>query len=332
VTRLAVLLAGIVAAGCRGPAVHDAERRAEHENLKAEFARLAGQDPVVTEALAQGGDVVLGARPALVEGVFREVAARYLDQVALDLPLEKSLHESREVEVGTPFGKMSAGAWTLDVVIHRVRGRLRARPPSVAVGPDNTLLLDVPVALEEGHGRMTARFSWDSRSVASMVCRDFEVTRVLDGEVLSREYPVSGALRLSAGPDAVRADPVFPARPFRIGVDLTDTSWAAVRTAIEEQDSVGRCGLALDPAGLLGRIRARLHEGFDVKLPRSLFRPVDFPAGIRQQVTIEDHQVDLDVRTHALAMTPVAVWFGADVQTRVADAGSRPGPTPSTAR
>jgi hypothetical protein len=332
---LAIVLAVGLAAACRLPTgeATDSERRADHERLRAEFARLAAQDAVVTEALAQGGDVVLGIRPALVEDVFREVATRYLDQVVLNLPLEKSIHESRELEVGTFLGKMKAGTWTLDVTIHRVHGRLRAQPPRVAVAADNMLMLDVPVVLQEGHGSLTAHFAWDSRSVASVVCRDFEVTRRLDGQVLSREYPVSGALRLYAGPERLRADPDFPPREFRIHVDLTARSWAEVGAALEEQNTVGKCGMGLHPDELMAKIRARLHEGFDVKLPRSLFRPVDFPAAVRQDVAIEDHRVDLAVKTRALAITPVAAWFGADVRTRIAsEATTAPAAAPSPAR
>ena len=66
------------------------------------------------------------------QGPLREVAARYLDHVALDLPLEKQVHDTHELTVGTFLGKVTAGTWTLDVTIHRVRGLLRARPPSVA--------------------------------------------------------------------------------------------------------------------------------------------------------------------------------------------------------
>ena len=248
--RTALLLfAALLGPACRLPTgeATDAERRAEHERLKREFATLAAQDAVVTEALAQGGDVLLGARPALVEDVFQEVAARYLDEVVLDLPLEKTIHESRELEVGTFLGKVKAGTWTLDVTIHRVQGRLRARPPKVAVAPDNRLALDVPVSLEEGHGTLTAHFAWKGHSVASVVCRDFEVTRRLTGEVLSQVYPVSGGLRLTAGPEQVRADPEFPPREFRIQVDLTDKSWGEVRTAVEEQDKIGKCGIGIDP-------------------------------------------------------------------------------------
>jgi hypothetical protein len=319
-----VVFAAALATACslRSAAERFEGQRAEHERQRAEFAALAAADPVVTEALAQGGDVILGIRPALVQDVLSEVATHYLDRVALDLPLEKQVHDTHEVTVGTFLGKMNAGTWTLDVTIHRVRGLLRARAPSVAAAPDNALAVNVPVVLEEAHGSATVHFAWDSRSLASVVCRDFEVTKRLDGEVISREYPVSGAFQLSAGPERLRLEPRFPRREFRIQVDLTDRSWAEVRAAIQEQDDVTKCGLALDPDKLLSKIRERLREGFDVKLPRSLFRPVDFPAAVREDVTIEDRRVDLAVATHALRITPVAVWYGADVHTRIGPEGA----------
>jgi hypothetical protein len=331
----ASLAAAIAGAACSlrsGPEYFEGQR-AEHERQRAEFAKLAAADPVVTEALAQGGDVILGIRPALVEDVVQEVAARYLDRVALDLPLEKQVHDTHDVTVGTFLGKMNAGTWTLDVTIHRVRGRLRARPPRVAAAPDNTLTVSLPVVLEEAHGAATVHFNWDSRSLASVVCKDFEITKRLDGEVISREYMVAGAFQLSAGPERLRAEPQFPPREFRIQVDMTDKSWAEVRAAIQEQDDVTKCGLGLDPDKLLAKIRERLHEGFDVKLPRSLFRPVDFPAAVRQDVTIQDRRVDLVVQTHALRITPVAVWYGADVHTRIQpEATAAPSAAPSPAQ
>jgi len=320
-------LAAAILAACRprSGAEYFEGQRAEHERRRAEFAKIVAADPVVTEALAQGGDIILGIRPALVEDVVQEVAARYLDRVALDLPLEKQVHDAHALTVGTFLGKVTAGTWTLDVTIHRVRGLLRARPPKVATAPDNTLTVSLPVVLEEGHGSATVHFNWDSRSLASVVCKDFDVTKRLDGEVISREYPVAGAFQLSAGPERLRAEPQFPPREFRIGVDMTDKSWAEVRAAIQEQDDVTKCGLGLDPDKLLEKIRERLHEGFDVKLPRSLFRPVDFPAAVRQDVMIQDRRVDLAVQTRALHITPVAVWYGADVHTRIqAEAGATP--------
>ena len=313
--------------GARRPDL--ARARAEHERLRKEFERLAARDPVVAEALAQGGDVILGIRPALVQEVVREVAARYLDRVVLDLPLGAQVHDTGEVKVGTFLGRLTAGTWTLDVTIHGVHGLLRARAPRVASAPDNTLRLDLPVMLEEGHGSATVHFAWESHSVAKVVCRDFELTRRLDGRVLADEYTVTGGFQLSAGPETLRAEPVFPPHKFRVRVDMSKESWAEVRAAIDEQDQVLRCGLALDPEALLAKLRDRLHEGFDVKLPRSLFRPIDFPASVREAATIEDRRVDLVVRTRGLKVTPQAVWYGADVRTRIEESAS-PAPVVSS--
>ncbi len=305
-----------------------ARARADHERLRKEFERLAARDPVVSEALAQGGDVILGVTPALVQEVGREAAARYFDRVVLDLPLDAHVHDSGELKIGTFLGRLTAGTWTLDVTIHRVHGLLRAHNPRVAPGPDNTLRVELPVTLEEAHGSATVHFAWESHSVAKVVCRDFELTRRLEGRVLSDEYTVTGAFQLSAGPESLRAEPVFPSHAFRVRVDMSKESWAEVRAAIDEQDQVLRCGLALDPDTLIPKLRDRLHEGFLLKLPRSLFRPIDFPASVSESATIEDRQVDLTVRTRELKVTPQAVWYGADVRTRIG-ASTSPAPTAS---
>ncbi|HUG54761.1 MAG TPA: hypothetical protein VMR21_14225, partial [Vicinamibacteria bacterium] len=238
----------------------------------------------------------------------------------LDLPLERTVHETGELRVKTFLGHVTVGTWTVEATIHRVRGRLRARAPTVAAAPGNALRVDVPVALEEGRGTATVHFAWKGRSLASVVCRDFEVKRRLEGRVLSGEYTISGTFELSAGPETVRAEPNFPPREFRLRLDLDPASWAQVRTAIEEQDQLLRCGLGLDADDLLPRLRARLQEGFDVKLPPSLFREVDFPAAVRESATIEGRQVDLSVKTRELKVSPTAVWYSADVRTRIAEA------------
>jgi hypothetical protein len=54
---------------------------------------------------------------------------------------------------------------------------------------------------------------------------------------------------------------------------------------------------------------------------------------VRQDVMIEDRRVDLAVQTHALRITPVAVWYGADVHTRLQpEAAAAGSPAPSPAR
>jgi hypothetical protein len=248
----------------------------------------------------------------------QEVARVYLDRVELDLTLDQEVDERREVEVATPFGRMKAGQWRLRMTIHRVRGALRTRTPVVRPAEGNRLALRIPVVLEGGAGDATARFEWNAGSVAGMVCRDFELTRRVRGRFLSDEYALDGQFELVAGPQTVLVQPVFPRTRFNVRVDLAQQSWADVRLALEEQDEVLKCGLAIEPDDILQKLKARLAQGFDIALPRSLFRPVDLPAGIRQSVSVEDRQVDLSVRTEELRVTSEAVWYTASVRSRSA--------------
>ena len=249
------LVAGIVAAVAlavalatsrrlRSPAERFEAQRAEHERRRAEFAVLAAADPVVKEALAQGGDVILGIRPALVEDVLREVAVRYLDRVALDLPLEKQVHDTHEVQVGTFLGKMNAGTWTMDMTIHRVTGTLRARRPHVAPARGNALRLADARRAREGAGlghRALRLGRPEGRRAGVPGLRAHTPDR-------GRGHPE----RLSRGPGRVppgrgaggppRGSPYLPpSRSFRIKVDLiTHLSWDDVRRALEEQDRLLR--------------------------------------------------------------------------------------------
>jgi hypothetical protein len=331
--RVPFVLCALVAVACApsgpassGPASADGAAHAEHERLRRRFQELARRDAVVAEVTREPTDVVVAVRTGLVEELAREVALRYLDRVALDLPLEAHVQESRDVHVSTPVGSVHAGAWTVDVTVHRVRGTLRARTPRVRAQGANGLGIDVPVAIAEGGGTATVHFAWDARKMAGIVCRDFEVTRRLEGRIVPEDYAVSGALNLLAGPDSIRAEPAFPRRTFRVRVDLVPASWTAVRNALEEQDRLLRCGLALDPDEIMPRLEGLLRRGFEVTLPRSLFRAVDLPAGIRHSVDIEDRHVDLSASTRALRVTADAVYYAADVRAR--GAVTTPAPPP----
>jgi hypothetical protein len=326
--RLAVGLA-LAMAGCAGPAAAPSPAAAEAlrreiESLRGRVdARLAGE-PHVQEVLGAyaGSEVVVALRSTLVNDVVREVARSYLDRVELDLDLQEEVDERREVEVNTPFGRVNAGEWRLHLVIHRVRGVLRAGVPDLRTVEGNLLAAILPVTLEGAEGTATARFSWRARSLAAMLCRDFEVTRRLRGRVAAEKYALSGRFELSAAPQAVRVEPVFPRRRFRVRVDLAEESWGQVRGALEEQDRLFKCGLGIDPDQILPRLRERLGEGFEVELPPAIFRPVELPAGLRQSVAVEDTQVDLTVRTDALRLKPDAVWYAAGVRSRLRASGA----------
>jgi hypothetical protein len=319
--RAAACGLGLVLAGCglfQRPERALERARQERDGLRRQLDERVARDAATMEALSAEGNVVVGLRAPLVQEVIAEGSRRYLDRVVLDLVLDARVEEQGDLEVQTFLGKVAAGRWHLDLVVHRVTGTLGTREARVHFKDGGNLVgLAVPVSLKGARGRATARFRWDGRSVAQLVCRDFEVKRVLEGRVLADEYPLQGSFRLSAGGGSVRAEPVFPRQRFRIRVDLAPESWQQVRDAIEEQDRVLRCGLALDPGKVLDRLRATLAKGFDLKLPATLFRAVELPAAVRQRVQVQERSVDLSLHPRDLRVTPTAAWYGVDLKAAV---------------
>ena len=301
----------------------DAQVRAA---LRARLQELVKADPFVTEVLADPGQVVVAVDPALLEDLIQEVAARYLDRVELDLDLGVDFHEGREVKVRTFLGKLKAGRWDVDVSIGRVKGVLQARSPRVRLGEGSQVRLAFAVLLREAHGSAGVHFKWDAGSLAGAVCGDFAVRQRFQARVLPDEYAMAGAFRISSAQGVLVGEPLFAASRFRLRVDLSPESWAEVRRALEEQDEVGRCGIALDPDEVLAKLRELLQKGFQVKLPRSLFRTVSLPARFSGEVDVEDRRVQLEVRTGDVRVTPRAFWYSAAVRSRprAAAAAARP--------
>jgi hypothetical protein len=139
--------------------------------------------------------------------------------------------------------------------------------------------------------------------------------------VLARDYVVNGAFELTAEATSARAAPIVPGRTFRFHVDLSPQSWNEVTDAIQQQDTLLRCGIGLDPDELLPKLKAILNQGFEATLPEKLFRPIEMPASVQRTVQIEDGHVDLAVETRGLKLTDEAVWYAAAVQTQAQPPG-----------
>lgn len=325
-TKLLVLaLAAFSACARHGAEVEDPAAARARERLHQRLDEMAARDPWLAHALGRPGDVQVAIRSELASTLVREVVRRYLDRVELDLPLEKQVHQEGKIQVGTLFGKMKAGEWAADVVVHRVRGVLAAAPPQLAVAAENRVSVTLLVSLQKAQGSATVRFKWDGRGVASVVCHDFQVTRHVNGRLLAEEYKLTGSVRLAAGAQAVRAEPVFPNRAFRLKVDLLPASWSEVRAAVEEQDKLLRCGLAIDPDDVLARLSQLLRDGFEIKLPRAVFRSVDLPGSVGGVVSLAGRTVEFTLATEGLEMTPAAIWYSASVRSRTGR-GAAPAP------
>ena len=281
--------------------------RGQHERLE----QLLARDPVMAEAMRTEGDVVIAVRSEFARAVVRQVALSYFDRVVVDLR-DLDVSTQGDIRKQTPLGRMRVGSWEMDMRVHRVKGVLRAGRPEVAFLEGNRVQLAFPVHLEQGQGRATLDFAYDSRGLASLICKDFQAAQTVAGGVIPEEYPVRGAFTLHAAPRTLTARPSFPDE-FKVKLDLDPGSWAAVRARLQREDRLGRCGLALDPEKAMIDLRALAARGFDVRLPAQIFRTVALPAQGVQSVLVDTHTVGVEVSQNTLHLGSVATWYSAKV-------------------
>jgi hypothetical protein len=302
------------------------QHQVRHEYLE----ELLSRDPFLDEAARTPGDMVLAMRAGFVRQVIEEIAGRYFDRVAIELE-GLDVREGGSVHKDTPLGHRRVGDWTVAMRIHRVGGFLRAGRPRLRFDGDNRVALTFPAHLESGTGSASLDFKWDSRGLANLVCRDFRVEQQLDGTVVPEEYPVSGTFVLKAVGQSLTAQPRFTDK-FRVKLDLSPESWAAVRAQLEAQDKLMRCGVGLDPDKVLAELRElATGKGFDVKIPRRLFRTITLPAPVAQSVSVDEQQVRLALEGSALRVTSQALWYRASVGVQPeAHAARRPAAEPAS--
>jgi hypothetical protein len=280
----------------------------------------------VREALgAKGSELIVGVRAPVVQRVLREAARVYFGRVQVDLGALDADARGR-VDRDTFLGRMKVGEWRLEIHIAKLRVPLRAKNPKLRVLRTNELELQLSLEAAEAAGQVALRFEWDSASIANLVCRDFEVSRELEGRTLRQEHTVGGTFRLSGGPDAVRAEPLESDDVIYLKLDLAPESWDAVAQALESQDSLGRCGLILDPQKALEQLKARAAEGFRVKLPSVLFKSLRIPGTFEHTARIDGRPVAVELRARAVQVTSRAVWSRAGVGVEKGDGGSGAAP------
>ena len=289
------------------------ELRMRNDQLRIRLNKILAADPVVKQFSQIIDPVIVAIRPSLVERVIKEVSFHYLDRVELNLEPHIQVHHTRDVQKKTFLGKVKGGTLTVNIDIRQIKGLMLSKPPTVVFAGANRLNLTVPVRVEKGEGMADFFFKWDSAGLANLFCKDFQFTEKLKGTILSASYPVVGAFVLSATPSAIVATPAFAEQKFRMRFDLTPESWARVRSAIESQDTFGKCGVAIDPPAIMEKLKALGQRGFDVKLPRSLVRTVNLPAKIEQQVNVQDNIVQLAVKPGILSLDKDTLVFSSAV-------------------
>ena len=280
---------------------------AMHQRLE----ELVAKEPRLLEAERMEGDIVASLSTAVAKDVLSEVARRYLDRVVLELS-SIEVDKAGSLEKDTFLGHMR-GDWKARITIHRVRGVLRAGPPRVDFAEGNWITAAMSVSIEGGQGVGTVEFSWDAHSLAKLVCRDFTVSQPFDGRVLPEQTPLTARFLLAAAPGSLRAEPRFEAS-FRLHVALSQRSWAAVREKLEAQDTLLKCGIALDPDKAMVYLHELVDHGFRVRLPPRLLRPIHLQTPVNESVDVQDRKVQVKVARSGLRTTSEAIWYSASLQ------------------
>jgi hypothetical protein len=286
-----------------------------HRERHARLEALVEDDPFLHEAVRVKADLALAVRADFARDVIREVARSYLDRVDLKLggiEVEKQGTLRRD----TFLGRIRAGDWAVGLRIHEIRGILRAGEPEVGFLEGNRVALTFPVHLEQGEGRASVDFRWDSRGIANLVCRDFEASQEIHGVVVPEAYPVRGSFALAAEAGSLTARPAFPDE-FRVKLDLAPGSWSAIRATLEEQDRFLKCGMALDVEKVIGQLRDLAGNGFDVRVPARVFRTVVLPAQIAESVNVGGYELGVAASRTSLHTCRNVLWYSASVGVRV---------------
>ena len=313
---LALGVAALVGCGAKAPQ-EDRARTAlleeTYERLHERLAKAAAREPLVASALHARGQVVLAIRSRLIEEIAGTVAQRYLDRVTVDLG-DVEAHGSGELNKKTLLGRVKVGQWNVSVDVRDLAGHLRAGQPRVSLRGRDLIEVALPVDVQETQGDATLRFSWESAGLASLVCKNFDLTREIHGRVLAQRHLVAGALRLRNTGESLVATPVFPDRRIRLRMDLTAGSWSVVEAALRSEDTAGKCGTLMDPEKGLARLKALAASGIQVRLPDVLFRAVSLPARLQTSVEVSRRTVGLRLTAESLRIESATLWSSVSLQ------------------
>ena len=297
-----------------------------YDQLHVRFENAAAREPILARAEADPGQIIVAVRSGLLEELAGSVAQRYLDHVTLDLARVKA-HSSGEVKKKTFLGSLTIGEWKVAVEINSLMGDLRSGAPKMTLLPPNRVGIRIPIEVRETTGTATLQFSWDSKALANALCRDFTITRVIEGRVLPQVHEVQGAFELRNQGGHLTATPVFPDKKVDLRLDLTAPSWAALERDLEAQNTAGKCGAFIKREQALSFLRGLAARGIGVRIPRSVFRTVTLPAQLSESVLVRERQVALSVSAESLRVEKDMLWSSAAVSVRK-DPAVAPSPQP----
>jgi hypothetical protein len=204
----------------------------------------------------------------------------------------------------------------VEVDVGKLKGRLMAGRPRVALRSPDLIEVDLPVDVQPTEGDATLHFGWDSAGLAKVVCKDFVLTRDIHGRVLPQRHVLSGELRLRNTGEELTATPLDPERRIKLQLDLTPASWDVVEAALKSQDTFGKCGMLMDPDKAVERLRRLAARGITIRLPESIFRAVSLPAHLQKSARVGDATVDVRLIAKGLHVDPATLWSSVSVEVR----------------
>ncbi len=329
---IAVLVAVLRPSGPRHELRELADLRARRAALRDTLSALVARDSLLAIARSDSSGLTLALSEEFLASLLQGITTRYLDHVAIDLGPGVEGHGGGDININTPFGRMTLGEWAVAVDVRQFGGVLSAGRPRFEITGPNRVHLEVPVRIQRGSGEMKLRFEWNSRSVFNAVCRDFKTEQIIRGTVLPQEHRVHGDLVLSAAERGIAIEPRLPREKFPISMELDAESWNQVRKTLADQDKLMRCGLLINPDSVIARLQGLGRKGLRFRLPRVFYHTVVLPAGLSRSVRILDSMVEIEATPRQLLLTPGLVWFGADVKAGRWTLIGPPAPAPEAPR
>jgi hypothetical protein len=312
-----VLAAGSLLACARKAQPADPARMATlqraYEQLHERLEKASATEPLVASAFAARGQVVVAIRSGLIEELAGNMAQRYLDRVTVDLSGIEA-HKTGELARKTFLGRIKLGEWSVSVEVGNLRGDLSAGTPRVGLRGPDLIDVELPLDVQGTEGDATLHVAWDSSALAKVVCKDFELTREIRGIVPPQHHVLTGALRLLNTGETLTVTPVFPDRDVQLKLDLTRQSWAVVEAALRSQDTLGKCGLVMNPDRGLVKLHELAARGIKVHLPDSVFRTVSLPARLQKSVKVNQSTVGLALKAESLRIETATLWSSVSVQ------------------
>ena len=285
----------------------------ERDTLRARMNELMVKDPRL-EGMPST-PVRVGVPTTLARDLIQRVVAGFVDQVTLEL---KNLKVKKS---GTVKKVVTIGQYDLNVIIHRVTGKLKTGKPEVTFG-GNKVAIALPVTVASGSGNATIHFKWDGKNVAGATCGDMEVTQEVSGGVRPDTYPVAGGLVLAATAKDILAQPRFPLIRVNLKVVPSEKSWAAVDSILGGKEGV--CGYVVDKVNVRGIVQKLIDKGFNVRLPTEKIKPMAVPVGIEPTMEVRGQPVALEIKLGDLAITEHMIWLGANVSVTVGEKPTEP--------